>query len=98
MPKTVKTRSGRVLALPTLAEDATIAAGIAQDPDTYEPSDTELGLMRRPGRPIGSGTKRQITLRLDADLIDTFKASGEGWQTRINAVLRDAVAHGVAKS
>ncbi|MCK9214791.1 MAG: BrnA antitoxin family protein [Rhodoferax sp.] len=97
MPKTVKTRSGRVLALPTLAEDATIAAGIAQDPDTYEPSDLELGLMRRPGRPMGSGTKRQITLRLDADLIDTFKASGDGWQTRINAVLRDAVAHGVVK-
>ncbi|MFZ2124042.1 MAG: BrnA antitoxin family protein [Rhodoferax sp.] len=97
MPKTVKTRSGRVLVLPTPAEDAAIAAGIAQDPDTYEPSDLELGLMRRPGRPMGSGTKRQITLRLDADLIDTFKASGDGWQTRINAVLRDAVAHGVVK-
>ena len=98
MPKTVKTRSGRVLFMPTLAEDAAIAAGIAQDSDTYEPSDLELSLMRRPGRPVGSGTKRQITLRLDADLIDTFKASGDGWQTRINAVLRDAVAHGVVKS
>jgi uncharacterized protein (DUF4415 family) len=29
----------------------------------------------------------QITLRLDADLIDTFKASGDDWQIRINAVL-----------
>jgi uncharacterized protein (DUF4415 family) len=98
MPKTVKTKSGRVLVMPTLAEDATIADGIAHDSDTYEPSDLELSLMRRPGRPIGSGTKRQITLRLDADLIDTFKASGDGWQTRINAVMRDAVARGVAKS
>lgn len=98
MKQTVKTRSGRVLVLPNQAEDAAIAAGIAQDPDTYEPSDLELSLMRRPGRPFGSGTKRQITLRLDADLIDTFKASGDGWQTRINAVLRDAVAHGVVKS
>lgn len=98
MPKTVKTRSGRVLVLPTLAEDAAIAAGIAADPDTYEVSDDEFKLMRRPGRPAGSGTKRQITLRLDADLIDTFKASGDGWQTRINAVLRDAVAHGVVKA
>jgi len=70
MPKTIKTRSGRVLVLPTLAEDATVA----------------------------NGTKRQITLRLDADLIDTFKASGDGWQTRINAVLRDAVAHGLVKA
>ena len=97
MPKTIKTRSGRVLVLPTLAEDAAIAAGIDQDPDTYAPSDLELGAMRRPGRPVGSGTKRQITLRLDADLIETFKASGDGWQTRINAVLRDAVAHGMVK-
>jgi hypothetical protein len=29
------TRSGRMLVLPTPAEDAAIAAGIAQDPDTY---------------------------------------------------------------
>jgi uncharacterized protein (DUF4415 family) len=95
MPKSVKTRSGRVLVAPTLAEDAAVAAGIAHDPDTYEPSDHEISAMRRPGRPMGSGTKKQITLRLDADLIDTFKATGDGWQTRINAVLRDAVAHGV---
>ena len=89
MTKTVKTRSGRVLALPTLAEDAAIAAGIAQDPDTYESSDIELSLMRRPGRPLGSGTKTQITLRLDADVVAKFKASGSGWQTRINDALRN---------
>jgi uncharacterized protein (DUF4415 family) len=91
MTKTVKTRSGRVLVLPTLAEDAAIAAGIAQDPDTYEPSDLELGMMRRPGRPLGSGTKTQITLRLDADVVAKFKASGSGWQTRINDALRSWV-------
>lgn len=98
MPKTIKTRSGRVLVLPTLAEDAAIAASIAADPDTHELSDAEFKQMRRPGRPVGSGTKRQITLRLDSDLIDTFKASGDGWQTRINAVLRDAVTHGLTKA
>jgi uncharacterized protein (DUF4415 family) len=91
MTKTVKTRSGRVLVLPTLAEDAAIAAGIAQDPDTYEPSDLELGMMRRPGRPLGSGTKTQITLRLDADVVAKFKASGSGWQTRINDALKSWV-------
>ena len=97
-PTTVKTLSGRILRLPTDEEDARIRAGIAADPDTHEVSDAEFALMRRPGRPLGSGTKRQITLRLDADLIDTFKASGDGWQTRINAVLRDAVTHGVVKA
>ncbi len=91
MTKTVKTRSGRVLALPTLAEDAAIATGIAQDPDTYEPSDLELSMMRRPGRPLGSGTKTQVTLRLDADVVAKFKASGSGWQTRINDALKNWV-------
>lgn len=96
MKPTVKPR--RVLVRPTPAEDAAIAAGITQDPDTYEPNDLEFAAMRRPGRPMGSGTKTQITLRLDAELVDTFKATGPGWQTRINAVLRDAVAHGMTKT
>ena len=35
----------------------------------------------------GSG-KRRITLRLDADVLDWFKSGGQGYQTRINAILR----------
>lgn len=33
-------------------------------------------------------SKRQITLRLDPDIIDFFKAGGPGYQTRMNAALR----------
>ncbi|WP_291845265.1 BrnA antitoxin family protein [Maricaulis sp.] len=33
-------------------------------------------------------TKKQITLRLDDDIIAFFKESGKGYQTRMNAVLR----------
>ncbi len=87
-PTTVKTLSGRVLRLPTDEEDARIRAGIAADPDTHEVSDAEFALMRRPGRPLGSGTKTQITLRLDTAIVEKFKATGVGWQTRINDVLR----------
>jgi len=32
--------------------------------------------------------KRNITLRIDPDIIDWFKARGKGYQTRMNAVLR----------
>lgn len=35
--------------------------------------------------------KRQITIRLDQDVLDWFKAQGSGYQTRINAVLRSYV-------
>lgn len=35
--------------------------------------------------------KQLLSVRLDADLIDWFKASGSGYQTRINAALREFV-------
>ncbi len=35
-------------------------------------------------------TKKQITLRLDADILDSFRAEGDGWQKRINETLRRA--------
>jgi len=41
--------------------------------------------------PQKSPTKRQITVRLDRDLVAYFKSTGAGWQTRINAVLRKAM-------
>lgn len=37
------------------------------------------------------GTKKQITLRLDPDVIDFFKKQGRGYQSTINAVLRKYV-------
>jgi uncharacterized protein (DUF4415 family) len=36
-------------------------------------------------------SKQQITLRLDADVVDFFKQTGKRYQTRINAVLRSYV-------
>ena len=39
-----------------------------------------------------------LNMRVDAEVLEAFKATGAGWQTRINAVLRDAVAHGVTKA
>lgn len=45
-------------------------------------------LLRR-GRPLAEVTKTPIKLRLDPDIIDAFKASGRGWQTRMNDALRD---------
>jgi uncharacterized protein (DUF4415 family) len=45
------------------------------------------------GRPKGSTTsgKSQVTLRLDTDIIERFKADGPGWQSGMNAALRAAV-------
>lgn len=35
-------------------------------------------------------TKRPVSLRLDGDVIEHFRAKGKGWQSRINATLRKA--------
>ena len=46
------------------------------------------------GRPKGSTTsaKSQVTLRLDNDVLERFKAGGPGWQSRINEALRKAAS------
>lgn len=41
------------------------------------------------GHPAGS-SKEQVTLRLDKDILDRFRAGGPGWQARINEALRKA--------
>ena len=40
------------------------------------------------GRPKAVTTKEPVKLRLDADVLAALRASGEGWQTRINETLR----------
>lgn len=44
----------------------------------------------RRGRPKLAQTKRHVSLRLDQDVIDIFKADGPGWQVRVNQALRKA--------
>jgi len=43
---------------------------------------------RGPGRPPIAKPKVQVTLRLDQDLLAAIRASGGGWQTRLNQTLR----------
>lgn len=40
--------------------------------------------------PQKAPTKKQVTLRLDRDVIERFRATGPGWQKRINDALRRA--------
>jgi len=46
-------------------------------------------LIRR-GRPPLSNPKQAVKLRLDADVVASYRKTGTGWQTRINADLRKA--------
>jgi len=50
-----------------------------------------VALKRPRGRPKAEATKVFTAIRLDADLIDAFKATGKGWQTRVNSALRQYI-------
>jgi uncharacterized protein (DUF4415 family) len=74
---------------PSVEDDDAIARAIASDPDAApDMSAPVAGIIRRPGRPPKADAKVSVTLRLDRDVIDRFKATGQGWQTRINAALK----------
>lgn len=116
MSATLKTRSGRVLDLPTAEEDARINTGIAADPDNPEWTDEDFarakpahevlppavyeGLValskRRPGQrgPQKAPLKKSTTIRFDADVLEALKATGPGWQTRVNEAMRAWVKSG----
>ena len=86
---------------PTDEEEAMIQRGIAADPGAPELTDAQLASMRPAAEVVphivrrrGSQkapTKIPVSLRLDADVVDALRATGEGWQTRANALLRTAL-------
>jgi len=79
---------------PSTKEDRLITAAALSDPNNQPLTDAEWNRVKpliKRGRPLGSGTKAQITLRLDIDVIDALRASGAGWQTRVNEILRRSV-------
>lgn len=109
-PETIKTRSGRVVELPTAEEDARINAGITADSDSPELDDawfararpahevlppkvyeglTALRRSRGDRGPQKAPTKVATTIRLSPEVSEAFRATGRGWQTRIDEALKD---------
>lgn len=60
------------------------------DDEFFEQADEYVGnkLIRR-GRPRTENPKIPLTVRYDAEIIEAFKKTGDGWQTRMNAALKD---------
>ena len=57
----------------------------AEHPE-FDPTHVVKGIVRRGLQPVPN--KDLISLRIDQDVIEWFKAQGPGYQTRINSVLR----------
>ena len=67
------------------AEDAVLTKAAHEDPDS-----PPNRILKRRGRPPLAVTKQKVPLRLDPEVLAYFRATGDGWQTRINATLRKA--------
>jgi len=78
--------------VPTPEEDAAITAAAQADPDALPLTEAEWADAQpkvRRGRRLAAVTKERITIRLSRDVVETFRASGEGWQTRVDSALKD---------
>ncbi|MGE8678467.1 MAG: BrnA antitoxin family protein [Achromobacter marplatensis] len=82
-----KLKQGTIV--PTREEDEAINRGITADPDTYELNTADFKRMKKMGRPKAEVTKERITIRLSPDVLERFRATGSGWQTKVDAALRD---------
>lgn len=85
---------------PTDEEDKKIRNAATSDPDTMLLEDAEMKLVplskvikSRRGRPVADNPKTRITIRHSPEVIEAFKATGYGWQTRMDIALRDWLKH-----
>jgi uncharacterized protein (DUF4415 family) len=65
--------------------------GVDEDdrPATEQEMCSAIAAYKKRGRPVGSGTKEQVAIRFDRDILAAFRTAGPGWQTRMNDALRD---------
>lgn len=97
-PTSITSKSGRVFLLNSEEEEASIREGIAVDPDTHELTDEEMAelrplseMKRHPGRPKAEAIKERVTIRLSPEVTAYFRATGKGWQTRLDDALKEYV-------
>lgn len=81
----VTSHSGRVFDLPTPEEEVRIREGIAADPDTHELSSQDMAGLR----PFAPSRPSPDTIDLAPEVLAYFKATGPGWQTRMNNALKE---------
>lgn len=89
MQKYLTTKSGRKILLNTPEEDAAITEAAMSDPDALPLTDEDFAKLKRVGRPRAAVTKERITIRLSREVVESFRATGSGWQTRMDEALAE---------
>ena len=82
--------------IPTAAEDRTITAAARSDPDAQPLTPKQLKAMvpirALRGRPKSENKNLLVSVRYSPEVVAYFKSTGEGWQSRMDGVLRKYVA------
>ena len=82
--------------MPTVAENRKIVAAAKLDPDARLLSAAELKAMvpltALRGRPKLENKKQLVSVRYSPEVLEYFRGTGEGWQSRMDGVLREYVA------
>ena len=78
--------------MPTAEEDKAITAAARSDPDAQPLTPKQLKAMvpirALRGRPKSENKKRLVSVRYSPEVVAYFKSTGEGWQSRMDGVLR----------
>jgi len=78
---------------PLIAADGEVRELTAEDLAKFKPTAEVLpsSLRKKLGvrGPQKTPTKERITIRLSREVVEQFRASGEGWQTRVDTALRE---------
>jgi uncharacterized protein (DUF4415 family) len=92
MSKTTKRPS---VVMPTVREDKAITAAAKADPDaqplTLKQLKTMVPMRALRGRPKSGRAKQLVSVRYSREVLAYFKSTGEGWQSRMDRVLREYV-------
>jgi uncharacterized protein (DUF4415 family) len=82
--------------MPTAEEDKAITAAAKNDPDAQPLTPKQLKAMvpirAVRGRPKSDNKKLLVSVRYSPEVVAYFKSTGEGWQSRMDGVLRQYVA------
>ena len=83
------------VAMPSAQEDKVITAAAKADPDAQPLTPKQLKSMipmrALRGRPKSASTKQLVSVRYSPEVLAYFKSTGEGWQSRMDRVLREYV-------
>ena len=83
------------IAMPTSKEDRAITAAAKSDPDARPLTPKQLKSMvplrTLRGRPKSGSAKQLVSVRYSPEVLAYFKSTGEGWQSRMDGVLREYV-------